>query len=89
MGVAAQTFGPQFMPAYPIRFSIFDVYLLIVVLAASEIGTSGGKIRVFSHSIIFLYVSVGLSLQNGGYPISISNIITPKDHQSHVDVYPV
>ena len=77
------------MPAYPIRFSIFDVYLLIVVLAASEIGTSGGKIRVFSHSIIFLYVSVGLSLQNGGYPISISNIITPKDHQSHVDVYPV
>ena len=85
MGVAAQTF----VPAYPIRFSIFDVYLLIVVLAASEIGTSGGKIRVFSHSIIFLYVSVGLSLQNGGYPISISNIITPKDHQSHVDVYPV
>ena len=64
-------------------------YLLIVVLAASEMGTSGGKTSVFSHSIIFLYVSVGLSLQNGGYPISISNMITPNDHQSQVVVYPV
>ena len=61
----------------------------MVSLAASEMGTSGGKTSVSFHFMILVYVSWGLSEQNGGYPISISYIITPSDHQSHDDVYPV
>ena len=37
-----------------------------VALAASDIGTSGGKVSVSCHNIIFLYVSVGDSEQKGG-----------------------
>ena len=38
----------------------------MVALALSEMGTSGGNINVSFHSMIFLYVSVGLSEQKGG-----------------------
>ena len=50
-------------------------------------GTSSGKTRASFQSMIFLYVSVGFSEQKGGYPIRISNMITPRDHQSQDEVY--
>lgn len=42
--------------------------LIIVSLASSLMGTSGGNTNVSRQFITFLYVSCGFSLQNGGYP---------------------
>lgn len=42
--------------------------LRIKSLARSEMGTSGGKTKVSFQFITFLYVSWGVSEQNGGYP---------------------
>jgi hypothetical protein len=42
------------------------------------------NINKFSLNFIIL-----LSEQNGGYPINISYIITPKLHQSQAESYPV
>lgn len=67
----------------PMRRSDSQQNFTIVSFASSEIGVSGGKINVSRQFITFLYVSCGLSEQNGGYPMSISYIITPNDHQSH------
>ena len=44
------------------------LYLRMSSLAFSEIGTSGGKMSVSCQFITFLYVSCGVSEQNGGYP---------------------
>jgi hypothetical protein len=41
-------------------------YLRIRPLAFSETGTSGGKVKVSFQFITFLYVSCGVSEQNGG-----------------------
>lgn len=60
-------------------------HLRMVWRASSDIGTSGGKMRVSLQFITLRYVSWGFSLQNGGYPISISYIMTPKLHQSQAD----
>lgn len=46
-----------------------DRYLKIRSLAFSEIGTSGGKVKVSFQFITFLYVSWGVSEQKGGYPV--------------------
>jgi hypothetical protein len=57
--------------------------------ALSEMGTSGGNSRLSFQFITFLYVSCGVSEQKGCHPISISNMMTPRDHQLHVLLYPV
>lgn len=69
----------------PIRRSASQQKRTIVSRASSEIGVSGGKMSVSRQFITLRYVSCGLSLQKGGYPISISYIITPRDHQSQAE----
>ena len=49
---------------------------------------SGGITSVLRQFRIFWQVIEGSSEKNGGYPTSISNRITPIDHQSTVSVYP-
>ena len=48
------------------RFETTKTDLRMVSLAASEMGTSGGKTRVSLQFMIFLWVSWGLSEQKGG-----------------------
>lgn len=48
--------------------NMLSTHLRIKSLAFSEVGTSGGNIRVSFQFITFLYVSCGVSEQNGGYP---------------------
>merc|ERR1712112_470693 len=66
------------------RFSRSLQNLRIVLMAVSDIGTSGGNSKVVFQFITFLYVSCGVSEQKGGYPINISNMMTPRDHQSQL-----
>ena len=61
---------------------------MIVCLAVSVTGTSGGNTRVSFQLMTFLYVSCGVSEQKGGYPTSISYMMTPMLHQSQLVVYP-
>lgn len=71
------------MPRFePMRRSASQQNLTIESFASSEIGVSGGNISVSRQLITLRYVSCGLSEQNGGYPINISYMITPSDHQS-------
>lgn len=85
-GINLSSSRPRFEP---IRRSASQQNLIIVSFASSEMGVSGGNISVSRQFITLRYVSWGLSEQNGGYPISISYIITPSDHQSQAGPYPV
>ena len=75
-------------PLTPNRFSGSVISFLNISSASLLIFASGLIFKVFFQSNIFLQVSVDDSLKNGGYPIIISNMITPNDHQSISCPYP-
>ena len=61
----------------------------MVPRAFCDIGVSAGNSKLLSQLMILLYVSMGFSHENGGEPYSISYRITPRDHQSHRESYPL
>ena len=75
-------FTAKMLDSLKINISIQEINFLKTFFASIEIGVSGGKTRVCCQFITFRYVPWGVSEQNGGYPISISYMITPRDHQS-------
>jgi len=83
-------------PLYPILLSTSVINFLIKSMDSFDIFVSFGISRCCFHDNIFLHVSAAFSEKNGGYPIytlklnftSISNIITPNDHQSTSGPYP-
>ena len=60
-------------PFVPILFSAEAISFLIRFSDSGDSETSEGIEKFFFHWTIFLHVSAGLSLKNGGYPTFFTN----------------
>ena len=69
-------------PFIPNLVSHGETILKIKFSASGDKFASDGIEKCSFHFTIFLQVSLGFSLKNGGNPTTISKNITPIDHQS-------